>query len=122
MKKKIKSLFFLLFLGIGILSAQTQVRGIVVDESGEPVIGSSVQIKGTGQGTVTDLDGIFTLNVPKDAEILVVSYVGMKTQEVEVAPNLHIILEADTELLDEVIVVGYGTAPTSLFPSINNHS
>lgn len=109
MKKRFYLLFLLLFAGIGIILAQTQVVGSVVDDKQEPVIGASILIKGTGQGTVTDFDGRFTLNVPTSSNVLVVSYVGMLTQEVAVKPILQIVLSSDTELLEEVVVVGYGT-------------
>lgn len=108
MKEKIKILFLLFFLGIGMAFAQTQINGVVLDVSSDPIIGASIQIKGTGQGTVTDFNGEFTLSAPSNA-VLVVSYVGMKTQEVAVRPTLRIILEDDTEQLDELVVVGYGT-------------
>ncbi len=108
MKEKIKILFLLFFVGIGMTFAQTQVKGVVLDVSSDPVIGASIQIKGTGQGTITDVNGEFSLSAPSDA-VLVVSYVGMKTQEVAVQPSLRIILEDDTEQLQELVVVGYGT-------------
>jgi carbon monoxide dehydrogenase subunit G len=91
MKKKSFFLFFLLLLCTGVSIAQTRVSGKVIDENGDPIIGATIQIKGTGQGTVTDLDGNFTLSAPADGT-LVISYVGMKTQEVSVAPNLQIVM------------------------------
>lgn len=94
---------------IGFSFAQTQVRGSVKDDQGEPVIGASIQIKGTGQGTITDVNGEFTLHVPLGSNTLVVSYVGMTTQEVAVKPVVTITLSSDIELLDEIVVVGYGT-------------
>ena len=109
MKDKIYLFILLLCMSIGITFAQTRVTGSVVDDNAEPVIGASIQIKGTGQGTVTDYDGSFTLNVPAGANTLVVSYVGMLTQEVAVRPSLRIVLRSDSELLDEVVVVGYGS-------------
>jgi TonB-linked SusC/RagA family outer membrane protein len=108
MKKKSFFLFFLLLLCAGVSIAQTRVSGKVIDENGDPIIGATIQIKGTGQGTVTDLDGNFTLSAPADGT-LVISYVGMKTQEVSVAPNLQIVMQSASELLEEVVVVGYGT-------------
>lgn len=107
-----------LFIGIGFITAQTgKVTGVVLsEEDGLPVIGASVLIKGTSVGTLTDLDGNFVLtNVAPSATTLVVSYVGMKTQEVKIKPNLKIVLKADAELLDEVIVTGYGTFKKSSF-------
>ncbi|MDO5664937.1 MAG: TonB-dependent receptor [Bacteroidia bacterium] len=109
MKRRINVLFCLFLLSIGIVFAQTRVTGSVVDENGESVIGASIQIKGTGQGTVTDAEGRFVLNVPTESSTLVVSYVGMRTQEVLATPSMHIVLQTDTELLDELVVVGYGT-------------
>ncbi len=108
MRKKINFSILLLFAAIGSIIAQTQVRGVVVESTGEPVIGASILIKGTGQGTVTDIDGAFTLSAPENATI-VVSYVGMITQELPVSTNMRVVLQSDSELLDELVVVGYGT-------------
>lgn len=114
MKRKLALFFTLFFLGIGIVTAQTQVRGTVVDESGDPVIGATIQIRGTSEGTVTDIDGNFNLSAPS-AGTLVISYVGFQTQEVPVSANVRVVLMADTQLLDEVMVVAYGTARRSSF-------
>ncbi len=108
MKKRLKIFGFLFFLAIGMAFSQTQVRGIVVDEKGEPIIGASVLVKGTTSGASTDIDGKFTLSAPSPST-LVVSYVGMKTKEVPASANMKIVLQSDTELLKEVVVVGYGT-------------
>ena len=94
MKRKLFLFFTLFLVGTGILTAQTQVRGTVVDEAGIPIIGATVQIKGTSQGTVTDLDGNFSLTTPEGA-ILIVSYVGLITQEVAVAPTVNVVLMPD---------------------------
>lgn len=83
------------------------VSGIVKDSSGEPIIGASVLEKGTTNGTITDLDGKFTLSVSSNA-VLQISYIGYKTLEVKSSPNMRVILKEDTETLDEVVVVGYG--------------
>ncbi len=109
MKRKLIMFFSLFFAGIGILIAQTQVRGTVVDESGDPVIGATIQVKGTSQGTVSDIDGNFTLSAPAGGT-LIVSYVGMQTQEIPVSANVNAILIADSELLEDVVVIGYGSA------------
>ncbi len=114
MKRKLTMFLALFFLGIGIVTAQTQVRGTVVDEAGDPVIGATIQIKGTTQGTVTDIDGNFRLSAPSDGT-LVISYVGYKTQEVPVSANVRVVLITDSELLQEVMVVAYGTAKRSSF-------
>lgn len=84
------------------------VTGVVVDAKGEPVIGASVVEKGTANGMVTNIDGQFTLTV-RGGAVLQISFVGYKTQEVKAAKTLRIVLKEDTELLDEVVVVGYGT-------------
>lgn len=107
MKRKLTMFLALFFIGIGIVTAQTQVRGTVVDESGQPVIGATIQIKGTSQGTVTDVDGRFNLSAPANGT-LVISYVGMRTQEVPVQPNVSVTLREDTEMLDEVVVTALG--------------
>ena len=96
MKRRLVLFLTLFFVGIGIATAQTPVRGIVVDESGEPVIGATIQIKGTSEGTVTDIDGNFSLSAPANGT-LVVSYVGYETQEVAVSANVRVILSADTQ-------------------------
>jgi len=114
MKRKLTMFLALFFIGIGLAVAQTQVRGTVVDEAGEPVIGATIQIKGTSQGTVSDIDGNFTLSAPAGGT-LVISYVGYQTQEVPVSTNVRVALQTDTELLDEVIVVAYGTSTKGTF-------
>ena len=89
--------------------AQTRVTGNVVDAFGESVIGASILEKGTSNGTITDIDGNFSLSVSQGA-ILQISYIGYISQEVTVTGQpLSIILLEDTKTLDEVVVVGYGT-------------
>ncbi len=90
-------------------SQQGAVKGNVVDENGEPIIGASVIVKGTNQGTITDLDGNFSLSC-KPSDVLVISYVGYVTQELKANSNLsHVVLNEDSSQLEEVIVIGYGT-------------
>lgn len=118
MKRKLMLLLACLFVGIGLVTAQTQkVTGVVIsEEDGQPVIGASVLVKGTQLGTITDVDGKFELpNVPSSAKTLVVSYIGMQTQEVDIQPSMKILLRSNTEVLDEVMVVAYGTAKKSAF-------
>lgn len=93
-----------------IVQQNSIVNGKITDANGEPIIGASIVIKGTTNGTITDFDGNFMLEVPTKAT-LVVSYVGYKTLEVPVngKKTLNINLKEDTEMLDEVVVVGYGT-------------
>ena len=97
-------------------SAQVTVTGIVQDKSGEPLIGATVQEKGnTTNGSATGFDGDFSLKVKSADATLLVSYVGMKSQEVPLngRTNVTVTLEDDSEVLDEVVVVGYGTMKKS---------
>ena len=107
MKKQLILFLALFFIGMGIVTAQTQVRGTVVDENEYPAIGASIRIKGTSQGTVTDANGKFTLSAPENGT-LVISYVGYVTQEVPVSTTVNIKLSSDTELLEEVVVTAIG--------------
>lgn len=97
---------------VEIVQQSMVVKGSVVDANGYPIIGANVMEKGTTNGTITDLDGNFSLNVSSKA-VLVISYIGYKSQEVTVdksnRKSLKISLKEDTELIDEVVVVGYGT-------------
>ncbi len=107
-----------LFVGIGLVTAQTsKVTGLVVsEEDGQPVIGASVAVKGATVGAVSDIDGKFSIsNVPSSAKTLVISYIGMVTQEVAIKPNLKITLKSNAQVTDEVVVVAYGTAKKSSF-------
>ena len=106
--KKIFTLMFLAALSIG-LFAEKQVSGVVVYENGEPVIGASIQAKGTTQGTISDYDGKFEMEVPESVKTLVISYVGMATQEVAAGKNLKITMKENSEIIQEVVVTGYGT-------------
>ena len=104
-----------LFLSIGMALAQTQVSGTVTSsEDGSPVIGASIKVVGTNTGTVTNIDGNFSLNVSANAK-LEVSYIGMVTKTVKAAKNMKIVLDSDNHALDEVMVVAFGTAKKSAF-------
>ncbi|MFK1857300.1 SusC/RagA family TonB-linked outer membrane protein [Bacteroides fragilis] len=112
MKRKLMLLLTCLFMGIGLVTAQTQkVTGVVIsEEDGQPVVGASVLAKGTTVGVITDVDGKFTLSgIPSSAKTLQISYIGMQTAEVAIAPNIRVILKTDSKALDEVVVVAYGT-------------
>ena len=118
MKRKLMLLLACLFVGIGLVTAQTQkVTGVVIsEEDGQPVIGASVLVKGTQIGAITGVDGDFTLpNVPSSAKTLVISYIGMKTQEVSIRANMKVSMKPDTEVLDEVVVTGYGVQRKASF-------
>ena len=104
--------------------ATEKITGKVVDETGEPVIGASVKVQKSAIGTITNLDGEFVLNVPKKS-IIEISFIGYKTREIVIGNEkiLSITLDEDTKLLDEVIVVGYGTTSkrktTAAIASVN---
>ena len=108
-------LMFLLMLFTGVLVAQTAVSGIITDaDTGDPLIGASVFVTGTTTGTVTDLDGNFSLAAPADAESLTVSYTGYATQELALDGRTTFEVQlASGELLEEVVVVGYGSVKKS---------
>ncbi|MBR4263834.1 MAG: SusC/RagA family TonB-linked outer membrane protein [Paludibacteraceae bacterium] len=112
--KKIFTLLMLAMFSVGIYADQV-VSGVVVDAKGEPVIGASIQAKGTTQGTISDYDGKFEMTVADDVQTLVVSFVGMATKEVAAGKNLRISLEENTEVLQDVVVTGYGNVSKGSF-------
>jgi len=95
----------------GALMAQRAVSGTITDDAGEPLIGASILVKGTTSGTATDIDGNYTLDLPAGADILIVSYTGFETQEVQVGARtrVDIVLASSAEFLNEVVVTGYST-------------
>src|SRR5438045_2417838 len=109
--------FLLLLLGVVLLSSQLLaqsrvITGRVTDANGAPIIGASVQVKGTKTGTVTNGDGTFSINVPANSKALTVSAVGQAAQEITIGSqnNLSVTLQAGAQQnLQEVVVVGYGT-------------
>ena len=127
MLKRLKSVSMLLFLGSlfsgtistimasGVNSSaivqQTETcKGVVKDATGESVIGASVVVKGTTNGTITDFDGNFSLDGVKKGDMIIISYVGYQTQEIKWnGGSLNVILKEDSKTLSEVVVVGYGT-------------
>ncbi len=118
MKRRLKLFLTLLFISIGLVNAQvSKVTGNVIsEEDGLPVVGASILVKGTTLGTITDIDGNFTLaNIPSSAKTLEVSYIGMKSQQVAIKPNLKIVLQSDTEVLEEVVVTGMQKMDKRLF-------
>ncbi|MBU3853123.1 MAG: carboxypeptidase-like regulatory domain-containing protein, partial [Candidatus Paraprevotella stercoravium] len=103
MKRKLMLLMTCLMIGIGLVNAQVKkVTGTVTsEEDGLPVVGASVLVKGTTVGTVTDIDGNFTIsNVPSSAGTLVVSFIGLQTQEVKIQPVMKVVMRSDAEVLD----------------------
>lgn len=103
--------------GVELMAQQKAVQGVVTEANGTPVIGASVVVKGhTSIGVATNLDGKFSLNVPDDATMLVVSYIGMKTQEVAITGQpLRIVLQDDTAVITEVVVTGMARVDKRLF-------
>ena len=115
-----KTTFFILsflILGLGITSAQTtKITGTVVDETGETVIGATIVVKGNAKiGTTTNIDGKFSLNLPEQSKKIIVTYLGMKIQEVDVKPVMKIKLFSDAKQLNEVVVTGMVKIDKRLF-------
>lgn len=109
MFKVLLTLLVGMFLSVDAFAQQITVKGLVKDGTGEPVIGANVLVKGTTNGTITDFDGNFQLTA-NQGDIIVVSFIGYSTQELPAAANMNIVLKDDTEMLNEVVVVGYGRA------------
>lgn len=113
-----KSSRFLLLWVVGMLitvqafAQSMTVQGVVKDNTGEAVIGANVVVKGTTNGTITDFDGNFTLNANK-GDIIVISFIGYKTQELPAAATMNVILADDSEVLEDVVVIGYGSVKKS---------
>ncbi|NCB67727.1 MAG: TonB-dependent receptor [Bacteroidia bacterium] len=116
--RKLTFLLACLFLiGVSLVNAQSRtVSGKVLSaEDGQPIIGATVMVKGTTNGTITGVNGDFSLAVTSQSSVLVISYIGMKTVEVEAKNNLTVQLQTDASELDEVLVVAYGTTTRSQF-------
>src|SRR5690554_1549333 len=103
--------FLMVFLYTEVYAQQRVISGSVTDRNQEPVVGATVVVKGTAVGTVTNNEGEYTLNVPATAEVLSFSFVGMRTQEVNIddRTTINVVLEEETIGLDEIVAVGYGT-------------
>ena len=97
-----------MFFSLQVLAQSLVVKGSVVDKNGEAIIGANILVKGTTNGSITDFDGNFTLDANK-GDILVVSFIGYKNQELPATANMKVVLHEDTEVLDDVIVIGYAT-------------
>ena len=118
MKNYLRIFLLFFFISSVAYAQQIKVNGVVISaEDNEPVIGASITVKGnTSIGTVTDIDGKFQLSVPSGAKTLVVSYIGMKTQEIAAkAGSVKVILKSDAQELDEVVVTGYQKIDRRLF-------
>ena len=116
-RKSIQRLMVLGMLTAGSLGAYAQntVTGTVVDASGEPLIGASVQVKGTKSGAVTDLDGHFTISNVKDGSDITISYVGYTSQTLTLKGSapVTVTLQEDNQMLNDVVVIGYGSVKKS---------
>lgn len=116
MEKRLSVILACLFLCVGMVLAQNKISGTVVSaEDGEPVIGASVMIQGTKVGTVTDIDGNFTLSANRANPMLEISYIGMVTQKVKGTSNMKITLQTDSKTIDEVVVTGMVKVDKRLF-------
>ncbi|MBR6017018.1 MAG: TonB-dependent receptor [Paludibacteraceae bacterium] len=113
MKRNFGAIRVMAAVGLLLMSVGLQARvitGVVKDQSGETVIQASVVVKGTTVGTVTDFDGKYSIDVPADAKVLVFSYIGLQTKEVNITGDvINVVLEENKQVLDEVVVTGYGT-------------
>ena len=115
MVKRIAMILGGVILSCGMAFAQTSVTGKVTSsEDGEPVVGASIKIVGTNTGTVTDIDGNFVLNAPADAK-LEISYIGMQPKTVKASAKMQVVLTSDSQSLDDVVVVAYGTTTKASF-------
>jgi len=103
--------FLITVFSIGALSAQVKsVSGVVKDPSGETIIGASVIVKGTTAAVITDVNGSYKINVPENGKVLVITYIGMEKQEIQIKSNvINVTLQNNDKSLDEVVVIGYGT-------------
>ena len=116
---------FFLLTGLQVFAQDRTLQGTVTSaEDGEPLIGAAISVKGNaGQGVITNIDGQYSLRLPADARILVVSYIGMKTQEIRIPRNrnrVNVIMQPDNLLLQEVVVTGYGNFTKSSFTGSAN--
>ena len=112
-----KKLFTLLTLSLLSLAAfaDKQISGVVVDENGEPVIGATIQVNGTNKGTISDYEGAFSISVPDDAKTVTVSFIGRKSVEAPIKNKMRIVLLEDSEVLQDVVVTGYGNVSKGSF-------
>lgn len=108
--RRLLPILFCMVMPLNLLAQKATITGQVVDSKSEPIIGANVIIKGTSTGTITNIDGQFTLEAAS-TDVLVFSYLGMDKQEVAVgsSKNIRVVMTEDTKLLDEVVVVGYGS-------------
>ncbi|MGI6233390.1 MAG: SusC/RagA family TonB-linked outer membrane protein [Prevotella sp.] len=109
MEKRLITFIACLFLSMGLALAQTKVKGTVTTQDGEPIIGAAIRVVGTNTGTVTDVDGNFSLDASANAK-LQITYIGMQSQTLRATSNMKVVMVPDNNTLDDVVVVAYGTA------------
>ena len=126
--RRVYSTFLLSMFCVLAFAQGKQITGVIKDSTGEPMIGVNVLVKGTTNGTITDFDGKFAISDVKNSDVLTITYVGYVTQSIPVGnqTSFNIILKEDTETLDEVVVIGYGTVKkrdlTGSVASVNNET
>lgn len=115
MRERLLVLLVMFMTAVGISAQTITVKGTVVDTNNEAIVGASVMIKGSSQGTKTDIDGKFSLNGVKSGEKLTFSYIGMKSKTLTPKSSMRVVLETDENMLDEVMVVAFGEQKKSSF-------
>ena len=116
MKKRLTLFIVSLFLFVGTALAQTKVTGTVISqEDGEPIVGATIKIVGARTGAITNFDGQFTVTMPEGKDMIEITYLGCKTETVKAVNGMRVIMKPDSETLDEVVVVAYGTQKKSSF-------
>ena len=110
--KRASSLLFFLLLSLTALQAQIKITGTVTDETKETVIGANITVKGTTIGTISDINGKYSIEVPNQKAILVFSFIGYTTREIPVGKNkvIDVVMKEDGVMLNEVVAIGYGSA------------
>ena len=113
---KWRYLFMILALvfSVGVSAQKTVVKGNILDRDNLPVIGANILEKGTTNGTISDVDGNFTITVSSPKAVLLIKYIGYKDVEKAVSPMMKIVMEEDSEMLEDVVVIGYGSVKKSL--------
>ena len=108
MMRRFSMMLFVLFVSLTVFAQNLSIKGTVTDSKNEPIIGASVLEQGTSNGTITDIDGHFTIQVDKNA-MLRVSYIGYKTKTVKASQDMKVTLDDDVNLLEDVVAIGYGS-------------
>ena len=113
--RKWRYLFMMLALvfSVGVSAQKTVIKGNISDRENLPVIGANILEKGTTNGTISDVDGNFTITVSSPKAVLLIKYIGYKDVEKVVSPMMKILMEEDSEMLEDVVVIGYGSVKKS---------